>query len=271
MSTKLRPPVKIHGGKFYLSSWIIGYFPKKYREMDYVEPFVGGGSVFLSKERPVEGFEETINDIDPGIAAILWALRDEPNHFIGRLKRTKYTEGTFDRAIRKSASKIEDHMDHAVNEIILRRMSRGGLKKAFAWSNRMRGGQPGDVNAWDTIIEELPKIAERLQGVFVFNKPALEVVYAYNNENTLLYCDPPYLPDTRTAQDAYEYEMSTDDHIDLANILLNFKGKVIISGYQSTLYKRLYKPWKCVQKKVANHASQSKTKAQKVECLWMNY
>jgi site-specific DNA-adenine methylase len=65
--------------------------------------------------------------------------------------------------------------------------------------------------------------------------------------------------------------MDTDDHIALAKALNSFEGKVIISGYPSTLYKRLYDGWKCKKKQIPNHASQSKTKKYKTECIWMNY
>ena len=214
---------------------------------------------------------ESINDIDLGVVQIFRALRDEPGHFIGRIKRTKYCEATFAKALAKKDATFKDYMNHAVNEYILRRMSRGGLKSNFAWSNRSRGGQPGDVNAWETMLEQLPAIAARVEQINIFNKPALEVIKAFNDPDVILYCDPTYLADTRATPSAYEYEMSTDDHITLAEALNQFKGKVLLSGYPSTLYKRLYADWRCARKKIANHASQQSKKEMKTECLWMNY
>lgn len=265
---KLRPPVKIHGGKYYLSNWIIDNFPKGYEDMTYLETFCGAASVFFNKEKSPE---EAINDLDTGMVQIHRALRDEPKEFIKRLKRTKYSENTFKRALKRAESEYADYMEHAVTEFIIRRMSRGGLKKAFAWSERLRGGLPGDVNAWNTIIEQLPILSDRIQDVFIFNKTAVEVILAFNDKNTLLYCDPPYLDITRVTPDAYDLELTTDDHIELAGALRQFKGKVIISGYSSPLYRRLYQGWKCRKKQIANHSSQSKVKKQKTECIWMNY
>lgn len=263
---KLRPPIKIHGGKWYLNGWIISHFPENYEQYDFVEPYVGGGSVFLNKI-PSKGVE-VINDINPDIISIFHALRDEPTTFIGRLKKIKYCESSYKRMERKQPS---DYIDQAVKEFALRRMSRGGLKTAFAWSDRERGGQPGDVNAWETIIRQLPAIAERLENTYILNKPALEIIKAFDDENILLYIDPPYLPETRVTPEAYEHEMDIDDHTDLADCLNRFKGKVVISGYASQLYKRLYKGWKCYKKKIANHASQQKKKAYKLEHIWTNY
>lgn len=261
----VRPAFKMHGGKRYMAQWILNYFPAKYEKYDFIEPYVGGGSVFFNKNKsPVE----VINDKDSGIIQIYRALRDEPAHFIGRLKRIKYCEDTFNRIKNKEC---KNHIDHAVKEFVIRRMSRGGMKTAFAWSDRKRGGKPGDVNAWETIIKQLPLLSARLRDVFIFNEDALKVIHAFDDENSLLYVDPPYLPETRTSPQIYEYEMSVDDHVILAEKLNKFKGKVILSGYPSQLYRRLYKGWKCHKKQIANHASQVKEKPTKTEMIWVNF
>ena len=152
-------------------------------------------------------------------------------------------------------------------------MSRGGLKKNFSWSTRTRGGQPGDVNAWNTIIDELPALSEELKSCFIANEKALKIINDFNTENTLLYLDPPYLQETRVSHDAYEYDMTTEDHIKLADKLNYFKGKVVLSGYASKLYKRLYESprWRIVRKMIANHSSQQSKKEFKIEQLWINY
>ena len=276
---KKRPPFKIHGGKHYLAQFIIDQFPENYETMTYVEPYSGAGSVFFNKKRSAE---ECLSDIHPGIYQILVALRDEPQEFVKRLKKIEYSQEAFDHNLTKI--KFDDYLCQAVNEFVLRRMSRGGLKKAFSWSKRERGGKPGDVNAWLTILEELPILAMELKSVYIMNEPALKVIDAFNNENTLLYVDPPYLPETRVSNDAYEYDMTTDDHIKLADKLNNFKGKVILSGYPSKLYKRLYctektivkdkpqKPkWRIERKMIVNNASQVKSKDYKIEMLWLNF
>ena len=86
---RIRGPIKMHGGKFYLSQWIIDQFPETYETMTYVEPYAGAANVFFNKKRSVE---ECINDIHPGIYQILVALRDEPQEFIKRLRKLEYTK-----------------------------------------------------------------------------------------------------------------------------------------------------------------------------------
>jgi DNA adenine methylase len=270
MKKKLRPPVKTHGGKFYLCDFIISHFPENHEKLTYCEPMCAGASVFLNKT-PSE--EEVINDIDAGLISVYKSLRDEPTEFIDRLNKIKYNEKTFKTALARAEEPFDDYIEQAVNEYMLRRMSRGGMKKAFAWSDRLRGGQPGDVNAWETMLEELPRIAERVKKTVILNKSVFEVFKIWDEEDTLMYLDPPYLHETRSdgATNAYEHEMSVEDHINLLTLAKGARSKVIISGYSSPLYNRNLKGWKVKKKNVANHSGQSKTKERRTECLWMNY
>ena len=221
MSKKLRPAIKCHGGKFYLSDWIIGNFPSNYEELHYLEPFTGAGSCFLNKKPSLSG---CLNDLDVGIMAIWKALRDTPYQFLGRLHAVKYCEDIFNCALVAESQNLEG-IELAINEFILRRMSRGGLKKAFGWSDRQRGGQPGDVNAFQTILQQLPIISRRVQGVELFNRPAVEVIQEMDSKDSLIYCDPPYVNATRRSHNTYEHDMVEDDHIELAKVLNKCKGK----------------------------------------------
>jgi DNA adenine methylase len=267
----LRPAFKCHGGKAYLKNWIIENFPKDAKDMVYVEPYSGAASVLFNKE---PGPEEVLNDLHPGIIEIFKAIRDQPVEFLKKLKKLKYNEKTFEKALKRAESEegFPVKLDMAVNEYTLRRMSRGGMKKAFAWSDRLRGGQPGDVNAWETALDQIPLLSDRLQNVYVFNKPAIEVIRAFNKSNTLLYVDPPYLHSTRASKTVYEkFEMSEDDHKKLLDALCCFRGKVIVSGYDSELYNEFFAKWTKVERTIVNHSSQSKTKEYKVEILWKNF
>ena len=162
-------------------------------------------------------------------------------------------------------------LDLAVNEYTLRRMSRGGMKKAFAWSDRLRGGQPGDVNAWETALEQIGDLSARLQNAYIFSKPGIEVIRAFNKANSLVYVDPPYMHTTRASKNVYDYEMSEDEHKKLCDTLVCFRGKVIISGYESDLYNNYFAEWHKLKRDIVNHSSQSKTKEYKTEIIWKNF
>ena len=260
---KLRPVFKCHGGKNYLAQWIISQFPKKFNT--YVEGCGGAASVLLNKPRSPT---EVYNDADPAIANIFFQLANHPTEFLSYINKIEYTVETFEN------SKIYEHkgdLESAVRELVTRRMSRGGLKKAFSWSTRLRGGRPGDLNAWETYKDHLELIVKRLDGVKIECMNVIDLIDQYDGPDTLFYIDPPYLPSTRQSHNIYAFEMSEKDHLTLIEKVNAVKGKVIISGYSSPLYDKNLKNWKLACRPVANHSSQSKHKEKRIECLWMNY
>lgn len=61
------------------------------------------------------------------------------------------------------------------------------------------------------------------------------------------------------------YEMTAEDHEKLADALHAVSGMVVLSGYDSDLYRRIYKDWATVSKDV--HADGS---AKRTEILWIS-
>lgn len=261
---KIRPLVKRHGGKAYLAKQIVALMPP---HRVYFEPFVGGGSVLLNKP-PSE--VEIANDLDAGLVN-LWRCLEDPLqavvHLAGELP---YDEATFDTAAKWLDS--ESDRVRAIGYLVRYRFSRGGLGKSFAWSERLRSGKPGDVNAWETFVrDQLPAIAERVRNVRFFNQDAVEMLGDRHSPNTLIYADPPYLHETRTARNAYEHEMSRERHIKMLESLCVTQAKVMLSGYRSDLYDFHLAGWNRVEFDMPNHSGQGKSKQRRIECLWMNY
>lgn len=261
----IRAPIKMHGGKWYLREWLISKFPHDYTNLCYIEAYGGGGNVLLNKLKSVY---ECYNDLDDGLFNLFYYLKTEPDAFQEAIDPIEYNEEVFEAAKTSTVTGLLG----AVREVILRRMSRGGLQKHFSWSKRLRGGRPGDQNAWDTFKKvHLPRICERLKDVEICNQNAINLLAEKDGPSVLWYIDPPYLPSTRSAHAVYNKEMTEQDHIDLATALNMVKGKVVLSGYYSPLYARLYKRWNMDAKNMANHSSQAKEKERRLECLWTNF
>src|SRR5262249_17816134 len=104
-----------------------------------------------------------------------------------------------------------------------------------------RAGMAGAVSRWLGSVEGLSEIAQRLLRVQIENAPAVEVIRRYDSEQTLFYCDPPYVHESRGDSKAYHYEMTDEQHTELSAVLRSVKGKVAISGYQCDLMNKLYK------------------------------
>ena len=249
---KLRPVVKFSDEKWSLKEWIISQFPENYEEMTYIEPFGGGADVLFGKNKSKI---EIVNDCDVEIVNIFRAIRDEHSELIRRINLHKHCLETFEKAEKKK--NFDDYLDQAVNELLLRKMSRNGLKKQFV--------KTSNIKTWKSNILELAQHAQRLKEVYIFNKSAIEIIKAFDSPDTLLYIDPPYLHENKVSKLVYLSAMNPENHLELYRAINEFNGKVVLSGCMSPLYKRLYKNWNMSKKRI----DEGKTK--KTEIIWKNF
>ncbi len=261
----LRPPVKWHGGKHYLCHRIIEHFPPHHT---YLEPFGGAASVLLNKGRsPVEVY----NDLDERITRLFRVIRNHGAELHRRLSLTPYSEVEF----RDSDEDAGDEIEQARRDFIRWRLSLGGRGDSFSFTlHRVRRGMADVVSGYLSMIDEqLPLIVERLRTVEIVCRSAIDVIRTWDGPETLIYCDPPYVPSTRHegSRSIYGCEMSEEDHRELATVLRAGRSRVVLSGYPSPLYDKLYGDWRNVQFDIANHAAGGPSKARKQEMLWMNW
>jgi DNA adenine methylase len=257
----MRPGLlKYPGGKSYLADWIMSHFPCGWTT--YVEPFVGGGAVLLSvdaKRQRVAG------DLDAGLISLYREVQQLSPSFLEKVRSLKYCQDTFDEW--RAAGGTMTQEDLAVKTLVTRRFSRGGSGTAFAWSARLRGGQPGDLNAWENFVARLPSISRQLRGVEFCCEDAVTLMSAYDLPETLFYLDPPYVHETRVSTQLYTYEMTLADHRRLVAAVATLRGACIISGYSHPLYDSL--GWRRVTKDMPCHQSQSSEKPRREEVLWI--
>lgn len=270
-SVVLRPNRRIafgwYGGKFSHLNWLLPLLPACHH---YCEPFAGSAAVLLNREpSPVE----TYNDIDGEVANFFRVLRDEKEKLIEAIGLTPFSREEFYKAVTTNGERLSA-CERARRFFVRARQARTGLAQTASlgrWANcknTSRAGMSGVVSRWLGSIEDLPEIAMRLLRVQIENRPALEVIRLYDDKDTLFYCDPPYLHETRGDSKAYGFEMNADDHRELARVLNRCKGKVAVSGYRCSLMDELYEGWRCVEAPPKNCHSVKKLR---VEALWMNY
>ncbi len=265
LAQKLRPPVKWHGGKYYLSRRIIEYFPDHHT---YIEPFGGAASVLLNKTPAVV---EVYNDLDLRISRLFRVIRDNGKELQRRLSLTPYSEVEFNFAT--DPDEDEDEIEQARRDFVRWRLSIGGRGDSFSCTlHRVRRQMADVVSGYlSAIDEQLPLIIERLRTVQMVCRPAIEVIKYWDNKNTLCYCDPPYLHETRHSTNVYGVEMTEDDHRQLAEVLQGCTSKIILSGYPSELYNEIYSFWRTVSFDLPNNAAGGRKKKRKQETLWLNF
>lgn len=89
--------------------------------------------------------------------------------------------------------------------------------------------------------------------------------YPYSGSE-LLYCDPPYLVETRTyTRSRYRFDYTTQDHHELLVLLKSLPCSVILSGYPSPLYDELLSDWNTLELQAMTRGGP------RTEKLWYNY
>jgi DNA adenine methylase len=268
--SRLTLPLKWHGGKYYLAPQIVALMPP---HRNYVEPYFGGGAVMLAKG--CEDVSEVANDINEHLTNFWRVLQRE--HSFERFRRlcdtTPFSEVEFQKANAQAHDPSDDPELAAWQFFIVCRQSLAGRMRGFAslTKNRLRRGMNEQVSAWLTTIKGLPAVHGRLRRVLVLNRDALDVIREFDTPETLHYCDPPYLPETRTSPDTYAHEMTADQHRAFLDVAKTCKGKVMISGYASDLYDSALAGWTRHTFKLPNNAAGGKTKREMTEVLWTNF
>jgi DNA adenine methylase len=282
-------PLKWHGGKYYLAKRIVELMPA---HLHYVEPFFGGGAVLLTRDpndprlmmgpkAPKNGVSEVANDVN-GELINFWKVLQSADQFadFSRIVQAiPFAEVEWHEAAarQKNGDSRETARDPAVGRavdfFVLCRLSLSGRMKSFTGitRTRTRRAMNNEVSAWLSTVEGLPAVHERLSQVMILNRKALEVIRSEDTANTLFYCDPPYLHETRVTTADYTHEMTREQHVELLTALNKCKGKVMLSGYASPLYADLLKDWKAHEFDLPNNAAGGEQKRRMTEVVWCNF
>lgn len=263
-----RPVLRYHGGKFLLAPWIISHFPK---HRIYVECFGGGGSVLMRKPR---SYAEVYNDKWDTVVNVFKVLRDADlaKQLEHKLRLTPFSRVDFEQCSEINISATTDPVEKA-RLTIFRSFAGFGSASTnakHATGFRANSNRSGTTPAhdWSNFPDHIQTFIDRLRGVTFENKDYREIIDQHDGPETLIYLDPPYVHSTRNMQRgnaAYAFEMTEQDHADMAEKLKNIKGMAVISGYDNDLYKDLFNGWHKVERKAFADGA-----VERVECLWLN-
>lgn len=251
--------MKYPGSKWFIAKWIISFFPEHH---SYLEPFFGSGAVLFNKTR---SNIETVNDLDGNVINLFEWIKKDPERLAKEIYYTPYARQVYEEAF----GRIEKNsLYKAVNFYIRLNMGHGFRTNGekVGWKNDIQGRERAyAAQDWKNLPVKIIQAAERLRGVQIENKPAIEVIKRFNYSNVLIYADPPYVLSTRHGKQ-YEYEMDNKAQEELLDVLLAHKGPVLLSGYDNDLYNdRLYNWHK------EETTCYTQTCSRKTEILWMNF
>ncbi len=249
------PALKYYGGKFRLANWIIQFFPK---HIHYVEPFGGGASVLLQKE---PSLLETYNDLDNNVVNFFRVLRHDAAELVRLIRLTPWARAEYESCLENSGKPIEDARRFFVRLWMSlhagTRTSKTAWRRGKGFKSPMKYLKP----------ENLYTVAERLWNVQIENRDALKLIAEMDSPTTLFYLDPPYPGSTRSDKNRYTHELTDTNHRQLAELILQLKANVVLSGYQCQLYKELFEDngWQRIDKSTLANGG-----IRRIESLWLS-
>ncbi len=230
--TAQRPPVPYYGGKQTIAPAIVDLMPE---HSIYVEPYAGSLAVLLAK-RPVK--REIVNDLDRELVTFWRVLRDRPDDLAYVCEFTPHARAEHEAAF----APTEDELEIARRVWVRLTQGRAATLRGTGWKQSLRSSSsmPRMLHGYRSRL--LP-VAERMRGVTLECRPALEVIDSYDREGVVMYVDPPYLGATGRAI-GYKTEMTSDDaHGELLERLNAASAHVVLSGYAHPLYDSMLSVW----------------------------
>lgn len=251
--------MKYPGSKWSIARWIIDFFPEHH---SYLEPFFGSGAVLFNKAR---SNIETVNDLDGNVVNLFEWIKRDPERLAHAIYWTPYARQVYDDAF---AADPKDSFEKAVNCYIRLNMGHGFRTNGekVGWKNDVQGRERAYASQdWCRLPEKILQAAERLRGVQIECRPAVELIQRFNSPKVLVYADPPYVFSTRHGKQ-YRHELDDDGQNVLLDVLLAHPRPVLISGYDSDLYNRRLAGWHREETTCYSQVCSRKT-----EVLWMNF
>lgn len=272
----MKAPFTYYGGKMGMAEWLAAMLPP---HRVYIEPYAGSLAVLFEK-RPAT--IEIVNDVDGAVVAFFACLRDRPDELERVCRLTPYARDEF--------AACADLDDPALPQLEVARRFWCRVNQSFAktagtytgWSmTTARTQSPaGSVVAR---IDRFVECAQRLVGVIIENRPAVELVVKFADAETVVYIDPPYPAEVRSGREAwaargdpgkdYRHDMADhESHVEMAAALHATPATVVLSGYPGDLYDELFGDWWYTDKALTVHSANGATvgRAPRVERVWSN-
>ena len=238
---RIVPVVNWAGGKSQLIREMALYFPKKQEFHRYIEPFVGGGAVFLA----LQPADAILGDSNEELINCYKAVRDDVESLIQLLSQHVRSKEYYYK-IRQQDPKGMDPVARAARLIYLNKTCYNGIYRV-----NLRGqfNVPyGDRKAKIYDARNLRQISLLLKNVELVAQ-SYEKTLVRAQPGDFVYLDPPYHPLSKTANfTKYTKEQfGEDDQLKLASQFERLTGlgcKVMLSNSDTDLIRKLYRSYR---------------------------
>lgn len=189
----IKSPLRYPGGKSRAVKKIIEYLPEKF--LEFREPFVGGGSVFIYLKQQYPDLKIWINDLNPELFLFWKIAQSDLVNMVKEIVKIKnnYLDGKklFHELTNISVDDLSE-LERAVRFFVLNRITFSGTVESGGFSQ-----QAFEQRFTESSIERLEKLESILLDVKITN-----LDYSYllkpDEKNIFLFLDPPYFTATKS-------------------------------------------------------------------------
>lgn len=194
----------------------------------YVEPYAGSATIFFAKAERAE--VEVLSDVNPDIVSTYVFLRDAPDADFEwiRSQDWQWSPVTFKR-LQQATPKTRRERVYRFKYL--------NLFSIRGTGERLNTTENARKTTGGMFVKNLEKFRERLQGVKIFEAPAIDVMAKFDSPDTFHYVDPPWKP-VGAGPEWHNFDAEA-----FTEAIKALKGKALVS-YQGDI--ALPDPWRTV-------------------------
>jgi DNA adenine methylase len=207
-----KSPLRYPGGKTQLTTYIKNLLQKNKINGTYIEPFAGGAGIAIDLLLSGTVKEIVINDYDPSIYAIWYAILNDTDRLINMISSVPFDYASpnadtpsnmfnfwrSQKNIHENADKSKYSIENAFATLMLNRMNVSGVINGGPIGGKSQSGKYRVDSRFNkkTLITKIRNIAEKRDHIILYNLDAndliKEIEKSFDADNTFIFFDPPY-------------------------------------------------------------------------------
>ena len=191
--SKIKSPLKWAGGKSRILNNIFTYVPKDTTRL--IEPFFGGGSVGLNINCP----EIIINDSNEILMNFWESIQSNSDKFIEEVSKIFIGENNTSSKFYELRTEFNSTTDTFRKSVLFLYLNKHCFNGLCRFNSKGEFNVPfGKYKSINAPIDEIKNVSKRIIFYTLLNKD-FRHVFELVEEGTVVYCDPPYVPLSKTA------------------------------------------------------------------------
>src|SRR5699024_5226313 len=260
-------PLRYPGGKTQLTTYVKHLLKVNGISGTYIEPFAGGFGVGLELLYSNVVSNVVINDMDPSICAIRYAMLNQTDEFINLIQTTHENiyEWKLQQKIREKTKSNPNSIDNGFASFFLNRTNVSGIINGGPLGGKTQSGKYKLDCRFNkkALIKKIKKIASHKDRITLKNLDAnkfiVQEIPKYSKKDTFIFFDPPYYTQ---GKNLYLSFVNKDEHKKLAQNILNLSDYKWITTYDiEEEILKLYHPYVKTYTYRLNYSANKKRKA----------